>query len=94
MQGVKSPIQTPVRSAARITAEAMKEYPDFQRQIWSLLGIKMTDRVRQKILRNCQNVIEEENLKEFEYSSDSDNDRFDVRNLPDEPFAEEISSQL
>ena len=52
----------------------------------------MTDSVRQKILKSCQRIIEEENLKEFEYSSESENDRFEVRNLPDQPFIEEIYS--
>lgn len=89
---VKSKFQTPVKTAALAATDATKNFPDFQRKIWTLLGIKMTDSVRQKILKSCQRIIEEENLKEFEYSSESENDRFEVRNLPDQPFIEEIYS--
>ena len=81
-----------MKTAALAAKDARKNFTDFQRKIWTLLGIKMTDSVRQKILKNCQRVIEEENLEEFEYSSESENDRFEVRNLPDQPFIEEIYS--
>ena len=71
------------------TVHAMADQPQFLRRMMLLMGVRMTDDTREKILSKVQGVVEEEYMKDehFIEDSDLDYDKEYVRQLPDRVFA-------